>query len=271
LNRVATGDEIVKFDADGRQLSGTLIAPAIKAPGVSFVHGWGGNQEQYFTRAAEIAALGCMCLTFDLRGNEPSDPEHETVTREHNLRDIIAAYELLSSRPNVDRSAIGVVASSYGAYLAAIVTSLRPVKWLALRAPALYKDEDWEIPKQQLKSEELAAYRRSSLSTPENRALAACAKFEGDALIVECERDDVVPHPVITNYRAAFESVNSLTYRILKGADHRLSEDRWQQAYTSILVNWATEMVVGARESGSTPRAHTRLRPSPQRGPSTPA
>jgi hypothetical protein len=90
-------------------------------------------------------------------------------------------------------------------------------------------------------------------------------------LIVESERDNVVPHPVIANYMAAFERAHSLTYRVIAGADHGLSEKPWQQAYTSLLVNWATEMVLGARERGAASGVHTRLQPSPQRGPPRPA
>ena len=56
-----------------------------------------------------------------------------------------------------------MVGSSYGGYLAAILTALRPVRWLALRVPALYKDEDWALPKQQLKKYGLAAYRRLAI------------------------------------------------------------------------------------------------------------
>ena len=90
-------------------------------------------------------------------------------------------------------------------------------------------------------------------------------------LVVESEHDDVVPHPVIANYMAAFERAHSLTYRVIAGADHGLSEVPWQQAYTSLLVNWATEMVLGAREDGGAPAAHTQLRPLPRRGPPRPA
>jgi hypothetical protein len=63
---------------------------------------------------------------------------------------------------------------------------------------------------------------------------------------------------------------HSLTYRVIAGADHGLSEEPWQQAYTSLLVNWTTEMVLGAREGGAAPGAHMRLRPSPRRGPPRP-
>jgi uncharacterized protein len=72
---------------------------------------------------------------------------------------------------------------------------------------------------------------------------------------------------VISNYRAAFAKAHSLTYRIIEGADHGISKEEWQQAYTSILVNWATEMVIGAREQGAAPAVHTHSRPSPRRGP----
>ncbi len=266
-----TRDEAVAIHAEGRHLAGTLVSPSTLIPGVLFVHGWGGSQEKYLARARQIAALGCVCLTFEPRGVARGDPEHGTVTREENLRDILAAYDLLASQPGVDTGAIGVVGSSYGGYLGAVLTSLRPVRWLALRVPALYKDEDWVLPKRALDRDELAAYRRRPVDASENRALGACAAFRGDVLIVESEHDNVVPHPVIANYMAAFERAHSLTYRVIAGADHGLSEKPWQQAYTSLLVRWATEMVLGAREGGAAPGAHTRLQPSPNRGPPRPA
>ena len=46
---------------------------------------------------------------------------------------------------------------------------------------------------------------------------------------------------------SAFDQAQSLTYRMISGADHGLSEEPWQQTYTSLLVNWMSEMVLGAR------------------------
>src|SRR4051812_41790226 len=185
---MATNDEAVEVQVDGLRLPGTLVAPATLVPGILFVQGWGSGQEVYLPRAREIAALGCHCLTFEPRGVASDDPRHETVSREDNLRDIIAAYNLLASQPGIDPSAIGVVGASYGAYLAAILTSLRPVRWLGLRVPALYKDQDWDEPKKRLNRDELAAYRRRPLDPEGNRALRACSEFRGDVLLVESER-----------------------------------------------------------------------------------
>ena len=215
-----------EIGVDGQRIAGTLVVPATLIPGVLFVHGWGGSQEHYLARAREIAALGCICLTFDLRGHARTEPQHETVSREDNLRDLVAAYDVLARHPAVDADAIAVVGSSYGGYLATILSSARPVRWLGLRVPALYKDEDWDLPKRRLDREELAAYRRRPVDAADNRALGACAAFRGDVLIVESEHDDVVPHQVIANYLAAFAQAHSLTYRVIEGADHGLSEPR---------------------------------------------
>ena len=237
----------IEITVENHRLAGTLATPSTTIPGVLFAHGWGGSQARDLSRASEIAALGCTCLTFDLRGHAGTKSQYEAITREDNLRDLVAAYDLLASHRAVDRSAIAVVGSSYGAYLATILCSMRSVRWLALRVPALYKDEEWAVPKRQLDRGVLAAYRRRPVGHNENRALRSCAGIAGDVLIVESEYDDFVPHETIVSYRAAFRKARSLTYRIIDGADHALTAPLCQKAYTSLLVNWMTEMVLGSR------------------------
>ena len=229
------------------KIAGTMLLPEAKVPGLLFVHGWGGSQQQDLVRAKAIAALGCVCLTFDLRGHALTEAQHYSVTREDNLCDVISAYDVLAGHPAVDESAIAVVGSSYGGYLAAILTTERPVKWLGLRVPALYRDADWETPKRKLDRDDLATYRSGPIASTANRALAACSRFRGDVLLVESEHDDLIPHQTILSYRAAFANVHSVIYRVILGADHRLSDESWRQAYSSILTGWATEMILGAR------------------------
>jgi uncharacterized protein len=241
-------EQVVEIAVADRRIGGTIVSPSRLAPGVLFVHGWAGCQTQYLARARELGNLGCVCLTFDLYGHAKTFSFQGTVTREDNLNDIIAAYDMLASLPLVDQSAIGVIGSSYGGYLAAILTTLRPVKWLVLRAAALYKDEDWSRPKQLLNRSELTKYRLGIVKSSENRALAACAQFQGDVLLVESEHDHLVPPSVTANYRTAFEKAHSLTVRVLEGADHALSEQRWQDAYTSLLKSWAAEVIARAKK-----------------------
>ncbi|HVO89673.1 MAG TPA: hypothetical protein VMV45_14110 [Casimicrobiaceae bacterium] len=66
-------------------------------------------------------------------------------------------------------------------------------------------------------------------------------------MIVESGGDVVIPHEVIDNYRGAFAQARSLTYRLLDGADHGLTDPACRLAYTTMLVNWITEMISGAR------------------------
>jgi uncharacterized protein len=263
-------DEPIVIPVNGQEIDGTIVTSDTRLPAVLFVHGWGGDQSQYLSRAREIAALGCRCLTFDLRGHARTKPQYDTVSRSDNLDDVLAAYDALAGYRGVDRSAIALVGSSYGGYLAAIATTLRPVRWLALRAPALYLDEGWELPKRQLnKDPQLRAYRRRLVAPEENRALRACLSFEGDVLIVASENDNIIPPPTTASYREACLNAHSLTSRVISGADHGLSEVVAQQAYTSLLVNWLTEMFTGLRGGGR--EAQSRVKPVPERAVAKPA
>lgn len=237
----------IEIAVEGQRIGGTVLTPETKVPGLLFVHGWGGSREQDMMRAGAIAALGCVCLTFDMRGHAQTEEQQRKVTRGDNLEDVLAAYDLLVSQPSVEQGEIAVIGSSYGGYLAAILTTLRPVRWLALRVPALYRDGQWDRPKRALDREDLDVYRHTLVASSENRALAACTKFRGDVLLVESEHDDHVPHETILSYRRAFSNAHSLTYRMIDGADHALSDKSCREAYSSLLTNWTTEMIIGAR------------------------
>lgn len=239
--------EQICISVDEDHIDGTFAVPRTGVPGVLFVHGWTGSQEGDLKRARQIATLGCICLTFDLRGHAATEAMRMSVTPRKNLHDAVAAYDTLVSHPMVDRSAIAVVGSSYGAYLAAILSSFRPVRWLSLRVPALYRDEHWSLAKGQLDRLDLTNYRNSAVGPDDNRALAACARFQGDVLAIESEFDDLVPHMTVANYVAAFRQARSMTYRVIQGADHALSEKEARDAYTALLVGWIREMVLGAR------------------------
>jgi dienelactone hydrolase len=235
--------DVVDIASDGHHLQGTLVRPRTVAAAVLFVHGWGGSRDDYLALAHDAAAMGCLGLAFDMRGHGGTRPLWEQVTREDNLRDMLAAYDVLARELGTD-APIGVVATSYGAYLAAIMTALRPVRWLGLRVPALYKDEDWTLPKAGLQeAQQLKEYRRHVVRAADNRALRACAQFAGDVLVVESEHDEQVPPPVIQSYVSAFTKARSITTRVIRGADHALSDSSWQSAYASVLTAWLKERV----------------------------
>jgi pimeloyl-ACP methyl ester carboxylesterase len=233
---------------DKTTLSGTWHEPNRLIPGVLFVHGWGSNQGNNLQLARSISRLGCICFTFDLRGHAATSQLHGSVTPAENMADVLAAYDLLASHDSVDKDAIAVIGSSYGGYLAALLTTMRPVDWLILRVPALYRDSDWKKAKAKIDRQALNAYRDLYLEPDDNRALRACAQFRGDALIVESELDKVVAHPAVASYSGAFRRAHSLSHRVLDGADHGLSDGHCREAYYRIVSRWMSEMISAARE-----------------------
>jgi uncharacterized protein len=65
----------------------------------------------------------------------------------------------------------------------------------------------------------------------------------------------------------AFSRAQSVTYRVIAGADHGLSEKHCQQTYTSLLVNWMDEMLLNARAGRTGPAAITPKATSAQATP----
>ena len=212
------------------------------APSILFVHGWKSNKEEFAEAARALCDIGFVSLSFNLRGHDERSQNLKTVSREDNLQDVLAAYDLLASRHEVDKASIGVVGVSYGGYLAATLSVRRSVRWLILRAPALYKDTDFDKPKEQVnKIQNLPAYRRQHLDPEDNQVLADISHFQGDVLVVESENDAIIPHQEITNYLNAFNRSRSLAHKIIPNADHALSEEQWQQEFVSILSAWFKE------------------------------
>ena len=95
--------------------------------------------------------------------------------------------------------------------------------------------------------QDLEKYRLQPVGPEESKALRGCRAFTGDVLLVESEHDAVIPHQVVVNYREACISARSLTYRLIEGADHGLSTEPMQSAYTLLLVKWFTEIVFGQK------------------------
>ncbi|WP_338664124.1 alpha/beta fold hydrolase [Pararoseomonas sp. SCSIO 73927] len=239
-------DEVVLRVA-GQRVTGTLLEPDIPVPGFLFVHGWGGDQGEDLDQAEALTRLGCVCFTFDLRGHAGSDASQDDVTRQDGLDDVLAAYDHLASHPLVHKEGIGVIGTSYGGYLSALLTTLRPVRWLALRVPALYPDSHWDTPKARLDKNVVRHYREQPQDGGGDRALAACEAFRGDVLLVSSEKDEQIPHEAIASYQAAFRNVTSLSHRTILGATHAMRDPRHRRAYTRMLTCWIEDMVKTSR------------------------
>lgn len=236
------------------KISATLVKPndfKNPLPGLIFVHGWKSNKEGNTKRAEEISKLGFtskkqtpfICLCLDLRGHGQSQGTIEQFSRRDHLEDIKESYNYLQTLPEVDKEKISIIGSSYGGYLSAVAANYLKFDKLVLRVPALYFDEKFDVPTETLigTDETGRAFKTWGL-TPENSlALKGVINFPGEILIIEAERDTVIPHQVIENYLKVIKNKSRLTYEIMKGAPHSLETEEQELGYIDILKKWLPE------------------------------
>jgi pimeloyl-ACP methyl ester carboxylesterase len=196
------------------------------------MHGWESSQRSYLPRAERAAeGVGATCLTFDLSGHGESFGVAASFAPRDHLADTVAAFDALAQLDTVDPLRIGVCGASYGAYLAALLIAYRSTRALLLRAPALYPDSELEA---------LGGSRRTDLQALDGAApLRNLADFVGPVLIVESERDEVIPHDVIQTY---LDACPQAEHELLPGAAHAMTDPRWNEAFVELLLKWASTL-----------------------------
>jgi dipeptidyl aminopeptidase/acylaminoacyl peptidase len=243
-NKYMNSQSITILTNNHQKLNALLLTPDEKKPlypAVMFVHGWMSDLQGYISRAEALTQLGYMCLVFDMRGHGESDGKLSDVTAKGSLDDAVAAYDYLASLPQVHREQISVVGSSYGGYIAALLLSKRSVASVILRVPAIFRNQTFAFPKVREISNELKVYRQASIEAKDNYALQALSKFSNPVLLIESEKDTIIPHEVIEDYRQAVNKDAVLTDIVMKGADHSLTKVQWKLEFITILNDWFSD------------------------------
>jgi pimeloyl-ACP methyl ester carboxylesterase len=220
------------FASGDRGLAATVVsAPAPGGAGVLFVHGLGSSRATNVERAEALCrSTAATCLAVDLGGHGDSTGRLTQVTPRQNLADVVAAHDALVAEPGVDPARIGVCAASYGAYLAVLLSALRPVDRMLLRAPALYADDCFDLG---------LAQRRPGDATTAPTPLAHLALFPGEVTIVESEHDEVISHATIESYLAALPRA---THVVQPGARHALTEPEWRSGFLDVILAFFADL-----------------------------
>lgn len=232
----------ISLTVDGLRLIGDVFRSQTdkKQPGVLFIHGWESQRKRTDMLAQELAGLGYCCLSFDMRGHGESEGDHTTASRKDFLRDVVAAYDFLAGLEGVDTENITAVGSSFGSYLAANLSAERKVRNLALRVPANYRDEGFdEALYGQRKRADHSDWKTRPHQPTETRALRAVHAFKGNMLIVESEKDELVPATTVRSYESAATNAESLKYTVMKDAPHSIgSLPCFQREYADVVKGW---------------------------------
>jgi len=233
----------VELPVSGDKIVGHLFAPEETKVGVAtflFIHGWRSQQDRVDYLAEALTKDGHIVLTFDLRGHGVSGGNLEELSRKDFLDDVLVAYDFLVTIPSVDANNIVVVGSSFGAYLAVLLSAKRKVKALALRVPANYKDEGFTGSHYKTRGIDGGEeWRENVYEYNEVESLKCVHNFEGKVLIVESENDELVPQPVLQSYSNAISNKNNLTYHMMKDAPHSISRHpNFQKEYGDLVLNW---------------------------------
>lgn len=122
--------EIV-FPNENIRLAGTLYEPESKPPypALVAVHPASGGERTdafYEHLKTELPRSGIAVCIFDRRGSGASEGDFETADFEDLAGDVISAVEYLQSRPDIDKTRIGLHGTSQGAWIAPIAAARKP-------------------------------------------------------------------------------------------------------------------------------------------------
>jgi uncharacterized protein len=107
--------EDVRFSSGGVQLTGMLITPATggKHPAIVLVHGSGAQKrESMLPWARFLVRRGMAVLGYDKRGVGGSTGDWNTSSFDDLAGDVVAAFEYLTTRSDVDHTQIGLLGVS---------------------------------------------------------------------------------------------------------------------------------------------------------------
>lgn len=112
--------EDVRFASGGIQLAGTLISPAARErhPAIILVHGSGSENREYILPWARfLIRRGIAVLGYDKRGVGGSTGDWNTASFDDLAGDVVAAFDYLKTRSDIDPAQIGLLGVSQAGWI----------------------------------------------------------------------------------------------------------------------------------------------------------
>jgi uncharacterized protein len=112
--------EDVRFSSGDVQLTGSLISPTTggKHPAIVLVHGSGAENREYMLPWSRfLIRSGMAVLGYDKRGVGGSTGDWNTASFDDLAGDVVAAFEYLKTRSDIDRTQIGLLGVSQAGWI----------------------------------------------------------------------------------------------------------------------------------------------------------
>lgn len=209
------------------------------------IPGWSSNRENYRDIVSAITGMtGMAALVVDLAGHGESPFRLPDLMPAQNFLDVVAAYDWLAQ--NHSDKTINVIGASYGSYLAALLVQYRLVKKLVLRAPAIYRPENFYMKWGDVDREEVReVYRQDAAAIAANPLFARADTFQGRALVVVHELDEEIPRATSD----AFIKIFHADQYVAKGLTHRMTEYLNERSrviqYQKSIADWLNNGTAG--------------------------
>lgn len=223
-----TAESIQLTAADGVPLTAWYIPPAEAADGAAliYVHGYGANRGALLDQAAALHSAGYGLLLLDLR-NHGDSGSATTTWGPAEAADVVAAYNYLRTRSEVNPTRIGLVGKSMGGAVAAMAAQQLPdVALLVLQSSYVSLEENMVniVPGIARVPDVLAPYvfRRMEAATTESltavRVAEIVAGLDVPLLVLHGDQDRLVP---LVQGQAIFAAANGpKQLHIIPGAGH---------------------------------------------------
>lgn len=141
--------ESVVLENEGQKIFGILHCPRVSAPypAILMCHGLGGHKagkyRLYVTLAEQLSKIGIASLRIDFRGSGDSEGHFSAMSLDSETRDAVLALNYLKSRPDINKSRIGIFGRSVGGTVAVMAAERAGgIKSMAMWAP-LFNGDQW--------------------------------------------------------------------------------------------------------------------------------
>jgi uncharacterized protein len=190
---------------------------------------------------ALVSGTGMSAVIFNYSGHVDGvkPPKYEDIVMEtrpaQHFFEVVCVFDWIREQhPDAEISVLG---TSYGGYLAALLTQHRQFKNLVLRVPAVYETSEFYKKNKEIHSTDtLRTFRKNTAALAELPQLVTAMQFKGDVLVVTHELDEQVPKETTYAYAAAFAADELLA----KGFPHSLRGVEKEEIgkYQHKIVEW---------------------------------